>query len=123
MKRRGFLATAVAALVAPFAMVSRSTAQAADETTPIRVEIDWYRAWGYGVFWVNAQASIRYRYNDGDWQVKRGPLPLRLEKRFAIEMFQGEPRIVLGDVGEDDASKYHVTLDGWTLPIEEDDAK
>lgn len=117
MKRRGFLATAVAALAAPFAMVCRSTAQPADETTPIRVEIDWYKAWGYGVFWLNAQAKIRYRYNDGDWQVKQGPLPLQLEKGFAVEMHQGTPTIVVGD-GEDlDASNYHVTFNGWKLPI------
>ena len=122
MKRRGFLSVAVAALVAPFAMVSRSTAQAADETTPIRVEIDWYRAWGYGVFWVNAQASIRYRYNDGDWQVKRGPLPLQLEKGFAIEMHQGAPTIIV-DNREDDVSWYHVMTDGWTQPIRVVDAK
>lgn len=110
MKRRGFLATAVAALAAPFAMVSRSTAQAAEETSPTLVEIDWYKVWEWKEDphqseWRRPQAKIRYRCNDGPWQVKQGLLPLQLEKGFSVEMHQGAPIII-----------HHVTLVEWAPP-------
>ena len=109
MKRRSFLSAVAGLLAAPFVSLG---ARPEKSDSPIkRITIDWYRVMQEKLpdepadigFLVDPPplGEIRYRVNNGEWQKKGGPLPLRCGEDFSLSIHNGRPTFAwCGEVDE-----------------------
>ena len=109
MKRRSFFGALAGLALAPFAAKASQWPHAKINFQPPlrRICIDWYRVMqeklpdepdNIGYFLLNPppMGEIRYRVDDGEWQKKGGPLPLRCEEDLELIVFQDKVVVVYG---------------------------
>jgi hypothetical protein len=116
MKRRSFFGALAGLVLAPFAVKAKSkrdrlleAVDRHDFRPPLkRVYIDWFWAAQEqfedhpqtpdGIaYWLRKPAfgEIRYRYGDGEWQKKGGPLPLQLGNGLELVIHQGRAVVMV----------------------------
>lgn len=96
MRRRSFLSAAVGLVLAPFGLGGRR----AEGVT--EVDAEWWVLQGDvrpGEVAFIPVGEIRYSCDGGQWQLKSGPLPLRLESNVTFELVGGRPVVLIDHLG------------------------